>query len=205
TPLNAVNVFSDDEAAVLFGRGSLAHLMAKAAIDASAYLQLQVIGLEEGVAGVAAAGTVALTGPATGSGTLSLWVCDTRLDVAVSTGDSADTLYHVLADAVNATQSLPVTASVATTGQAPATVTTLTLTARQKGAWGNDIVLRTACSAPGVTVTLTAMNGGATNPDIQPALDAVFAAGHHIIAVPWTDQTTLQTLREHLKNTGNAM
>ncbi|EBD9850964.1 phage tail protein [Salmonella enterica] len=205
TPLNAVNVFSDDEAAVLFGRGSLAHLMAKAAIDASAYLQLQVIGLEEDVAGVAAAGTVALTGPATGSGTLSLWVCDTRLDVAVSTGDSADTLYHALADAVNATQSLPVTASVATTGQAPATVTTLTLTARQKGAWGNDIVLRTACSAPGVTVTLTAMTGGATNPDIQPALDAVFAAGHHIIAIPWADQTTLQTLREHLKNTGNAM
>ncbi|EAZ2086224.1 phage tail protein, partial [Salmonella enterica] len=45
-PLEAVNVFSDDEAATLFGEGSLAHLMAKAAIDANPYLQLQVIGQE---------------------------------------------------------------------------------------------------------------------------------------------------------------
>ncbi|HAG2521318.1 TPA: phage tail protein [Salmonella enterica] len=205
TPLNAVGVFSDDEAGVLFGYGSLAHLMAKAAIDANAYLQLQVIGLEDDAAGVAATGTLTLTGPATGSGTLSLWVGNTCIHVAASTGDTADMLYQTLAAAVNAEQALPVTASVTSTGQAPTTVTTLTLTARQKGAWGNDIVLQTACTAPGVTTTLSAMTGGAVNPDIQPALDAVFAAGHHIIAIPWTDQPTLQTLREHLKNTGNAM
>ncbi|EDV3141937.1 phage tail protein, partial [Salmonella enterica subsp. enterica] len=51
-PLEAVNVFSDDEAATLFGEGSLAHLMAKAAIDANPYLQLQVIGQEDDPAGV---------------------------------------------------------------------------------------------------------------------------------------------------------
>ncbi|ECJ8597043.1 phage tail sheath subtilisin-like domain-containing protein, partial [Salmonella enterica] len=88
---------------------------------------------------------------------------------------------------------------------APNEVTMLTLTARSKGAWGNDIVLRATSTAGGVTLTLTAMSAGANNPDIQPALDAVFAAGHNIIAIPWTDRATLQTLREHLKNTGNAM
>ncbi|EEJ0780849.1 phage tail protein [Salmonella enterica] len=204
-PLEAVNVFSDDEAATLFGEGSLAHLMAKAAIDANPYLQLQVIGQEDDPAGIAATGTLSLTGPATGSGTLSLWVGNTCIKVAVSTGDTADALYQSLAAAVNATRALPVTASVTVTGEAPAQVTTLTLTARSKGAWGNDIVLRATSTAGGVTLTLTAMSAGANNPDIQPALDAVFAAGHNIIAIPWTDQATLQTLREHLKNTGNAM
>lgn len=204
-PLNAVNVFSDDEAAMLFGEGSLAHLMAKAAIKANAYLQFQVIGLEEDDAGIAATGTVTLTGPATGTGTVSLWVGDTRISVAASTGDTADTLYQALAAAVNTEPALPVTASVTLTGEAPNTVTTLTVTARQKGAFGNDIKLRATSTAPGVTVTVVAMSKGENNPDIQPALDAVFAAGHNIIALPWTDQTTLQTLGEHLKNTGNAM
>ncbi|MGJ7325559.1 phage tail protein, partial [Morganella morganii] len=57
-PLTPVNVFDDTEAAVAFGAGSLAHIMAKAAITANSYLQLQVIGVEENPAGKAAAGTL---------------------------------------------------------------------------------------------------------------------------------------------------
>jgi phage tail sheath gpL-like len=46
-PLVIQNVFSDEEAATYFGRGSMAHLMATAAIGAYPYLQLQMVGISD--------------------------------------------------------------------------------------------------------------------------------------------------------------
>ncbi|EBT4617015.1 phage tail protein, partial [Salmonella enterica] len=83
------DVFSDDEAAALFGRGSLAHIMSASALKANRYLQLQVIGLADAQAGKAATGDISLTGPATQSGTLTLWVANTRIDAPVQAGDDA--------------------------------------------------------------------------------------------------------------------
>ena len=45
--LAPVDVFSDEQAAQLFGRGSAAHLMARAAITANPYLQLTVIAVDD--------------------------------------------------------------------------------------------------------------------------------------------------------------
>ncbi|EJR4820991.1 phage tail protein, partial [Escherichia coli] len=53
TPLNAVSVYSEDEADLYFGAGSLAAAMARAAINANSYLQLDVIGIADGGAGKA--------------------------------------------------------------------------------------------------------------------------------------------------------
>lgn len=80
-PLVATSVFSGDEAAVYFGYGSVAHLMVVAAINTYAYLDLTVIGVSDAVAGIAAAGTLTITGrparrawSACGSGTLAwMW------------------------------------------------------------------------------------------------------------------------------------
>ncbi|MEM8337287.1 phage tail protein, partial [Morganella morganii] len=180
-PLTPVNVFDDTEAAVAFGTGSLAHIMAKAAITANSYLQLQVIGVEENPAGKAAAGTLTVTGPATNSGTFYLTVCGERLDVTVTAGDSADDICQAITDTVNAQTALPVKAAL-TTGENDNKF--ITLTARQTGEFGNDILLSASCTAKGITQTLTAMQGGENNADIQPALDAVFAAGHNIIVPP---------------------
>lgn len=199
-PLELHNVFSDDEAATLFGAGSLAHLMSRAAILSYAYLQLQVIGIDEHSAGRAATGTITLTGPATGNGSLSLWISNMRIDVAIDDQDDANAMHNALAAAINADSLLPVTAAVTDSdGQK------VTLTAKQKGAFGNDIMLLGSCNAAGVTLSVQAMSGGQHNPDIQPALDAVFAAGHNVIVAPYSDQTTLTALREHLKKTGHAM
>lgn len=201
-PLTPVNVFDDTEAAVAFGAGSLAHIMAKAAITANRYLQLQVIGVEENPAGKAASGTLTVTGPATGSGTFYLTVCGERLDIAVTTGDSADTLSQAIIDTVNAQTALPVRAAL-TTGEEGNTF--IGLTARQTGEFGNDILLSAACTAGGITHTLTGMAGGENNADIQPALDAVFAAGHNIIVPPFSDKDTLLKLRTHLEKTGGPL
>ncbi|EIS3892262.1 phage tail sheath subtilisin-like domain-containing protein [Salmonella enterica] len=193
------DVFSDDEAAVLFGRGSLAHIMAVSALKANRYLQLQAIGMAELPTAKPATADIALTGPATQSGTLTVWVANTRIDAPVQAGDSAQAISRALLDAVSRQGALPVTAQMATGDSG------VTLTARHGGEWGNDIRLSGRTTAPGVTVTVNALRGGENNASVRDALTAVFAAGHQVIAVPWTDETTLRALREHLTATGDAM
>ncbi|MEX9876225.1 phage tail protein, partial [Providencia rettgeri] len=200
SPLMPLDIYDDDAAAVAFGAGSLAHIMAKAAIDANPYLQLQVIGIEEAAAGKKASATLTITAPATRGGTLSLFVCGERLDIPVETADTVSVLNQAVVDIVNANTYLPVVAAL--TGEANGTVT---LTARQSGDWGNDIVIDVQSTAKGVTAAVTAMVGGENNADIQPALDAVFAAGHNIISIPFSDKASLLKLRTHLEKVSGAM
>ncbi|HHR5860160.1 TPA: phage tail sheath C-terminal domain-containing protein [Providencia alcalifaciens] len=199
-PLTPIDIYDDSVAGTAFGEGSLAHLMAKSAIQANSYLQLQVIGIEEAVAGKKATATVTITAPATRGGTLSLSVCGERLDIPVETADTAAALNQAVLEAVNARGDLPVVASLE--GEEN---TVLTLTAKQSGAWGNDIALEVQSTAKGVTATVTAMQGGENNADIQPALDAVFAAGHDIIAQPFSDKDSLLKLRTHLEKVSGAL
>nr|WP_240352596.1 phage tail sheath C-terminal domain-containing protein [Pectobacterium versatile] len=192
TPLNAVNVFSDEEAATLFGRGSIAHQMAAEAIGCNSYLQLQIVGVSDAGAAKAATGTLTLTGTATASGTVNAFVGAMRIDVAVSADDTAATVAAALNTAIGQKTALPVTAAVA--------AGVVTLTAKNKGAAGNDITLRIASTATGVTAAAASMTGGDVDPDIGPALAAVFAAGHDIIVSPYATQTALTALRTHIDN-----
>ncbi|MEI7409284.1 phage tail sheath C-terminal domain-containing protein [Pectobacterium aroidearum] len=197
TPLNAVNVFSDEEAATLFGRGSMAHMMAAEAIGCNSYLQLQVIGVSDAGAATAATGTLTLTGTATASGTVSAFVGATRVDVAVSADDTAATVAAALNTSIGQKTALPVTAAVA--------AGVVTLTAKNKGVAGNDITLRIASTATGLTAAATSMTGGDVDPDIAPALAAVFAAGHDIIVSPYATQAALIALRTHLDSVGGPL
>ncbi|PLO70217.1 phage tail protein, partial [Klebsiella michiganensis] len=157
-PLVATSVFSSDEAAVYFGYGSVAHLMVVTAISTYAYLDLTVIGVSDASAGVAAAGTLTITGPASSQGVVSLWVGKTRVDVAVSAEDTATTIAAAMKTAIDNQPELPVTAAVASG--------VLTLTAKNKGTAGNDIRLRAQTTASGTTTAIVAMASGATDPDI---------------------------------------
>ncbi|MFT8209743.1 MAG: phage tail sheath subtilisin-like domain-containing protein [Symbiopectobacterium sp.] len=189
TPLQAVDVFSDEEAATLFGRGSMAHLMAAEAIGCNSYLQLQIIGISDDSAATASSGKLTVTGTATASGALSLWVGTVRVDVAISANDTAATVAAALNAAIAQKTALPVTAAGV-----------VTLTAKNKGAAGNDIKLRAGSSATGITVAVAAMSGGGIDPDIAPALAAVFAAGHNIVVSPYATSAALESLRTHLDN-----
>lgn len=189
--LAPVDVFSDEQAAGLFGRGSYAHLMARAAITANPYLQLTMIAVDDAEAGVAATGTVTLAGEATGSGVVSLYVGTTRIDVAVTSGDAAASVATALKTALDKQADLPVSASVA--------AGVVTVTARHKGAAGNGIKLKAVCSASGITATVVAMANGAVDPDLALALAAVVGAGHHLVASPFADQTALTAVRSHLE------
>lgn len=190
--LTPVDVFSDSDAATYFGNGSIAHLMARAAIKANPYLALTMIALDDALAGVVATGTVTLTGPTSGSGGVRLNVGNQTVDIAVSTGDTPTVIAAALAAQIGNQPDLPITAAAA--------LGVVTLTAKNKGTLGNGITLSTSVTAAGVTAAVVAMAAGATDPDITTALAAVFSAGHNILISPYADQTSLTALRTHLDN-----
>lgn len=159
-----VQVFDTDTAGKLFGFGSHAARMVKAAMRAYGYVDLSVLPIADDTAGIAASGSLKLTGDATAQGVITLTVADTEISVAAATEDSADALATALTAAVNAERDLPVTAQAATG--------TVTLTAKNKGTLGNGIALAYGNTVPGITPTLTKMTGGQKDPDIADALTA---------------------------------
>ncbi|QOD85279.1 phage tail sheath subtilisin-like domain-containing protein [Chromobacterium haemolyticum] len=183
------DVFSDEQAAQLFGRGSQLHLMARAAITAYPYLQLTAVAIAD-PAGVAASGTVTLTGTATGSGVLKLWVGATRVDVAVNSGDTAAAVATALGAALAARPDLPATGAVASG--------VVTVTCVHKGTIGNDLKLVASATAPGLSVAVVTLAGGTLDPDYTATLAAMAGGGHNIIVAPLSSQAQLTVIRSHL-------
>ena len=173
------DVFSDVEAATFFGRGSIAHLMVRAALAANPYLSLQVLAMDDAGASVAASGTVTVTGTATGAGVLTAMVGDVPVAIAVAAGDTPTVIAAALKAQFDNQPDLPVSAAVA--------AGVVTLTAKNKGTLGNGIKVTAAVTAASVAAAAT-------------ALAVVFAAGHNIIITPWNDATNLTALRDHLNS-----
>lgn len=184
-------VFSDKDAETYFGEGSLCHLMARAAIKANPYLDLTIVALDDAGAGVAATGTVTITGPATSSGALTLFVGTQKVEVAIANADTATAMATAIVTQCGKQPGLPVTAGSA--------VGVVTLTAKNKGLCGNQIGLGyQRVNAAGVGVAIVAMANGATNPAMQDALTAVYAAQYDVVVTPFNNQTDLTTLKTHL-------
>lgn len=188
-------VTSADQVGTLAGRGSMLHRQAKALFAANKSTEVFIGVLDDNGAGVAATGTIAFSGTATAAGTLSLYLGGEFVQVGVATGDTATVVGAAVAAAITANGDLPVTAS-ATTG-------TVTLTFRHKGTVGNEYDIRlnyqTGESTPaGVTVTITAMASGATNPVLGTLLAALGDSWFQVIAHPYTDATSLTALEAEL-------
>ena len=187
-----VSVFSDAQAQVLFGVGSQAHLMVRAALKANPYLQLDVLPVDDAGAGVAATKTVTITGPATAAGVLSLLIGNNQVDIAIATADAQNAIAAALQAQIAKQPDLPFTAAVATN--------VVTLTARNKGTQANNIAVSTIVSASGVASVVATGTSGATDPTLTTPLAAVFGGGHNIIISAWNDSTTLTSIRTHLDN-----
>jgi phage tail sheath gpL-like len=190
-----VRVLSADHAVSLFGRGSMLAEMFEAIKDADKYLETWCIPLLDAAAGVAATGTIALTGTATAAGVLSCYIGGHRVRASVAAADTAAEAATALAAAINADLDLLVTAA--------ASEGTITLTARHKGECGNDIDVRfnyyTGEVLPaGLAVTVTAMASGAANPDVADAIDAFGDEWWNALAVAWTDASNMTALETEL-------
>lgn len=195
-PLTPVQLFSDAQAGDLFGRGSWAQLMVRQAFKNNAYLNLTVIGLPDHSAGVAATGSLKIDGTAQTAASISITIGGVAVAVAVSANQSAAEAVEKLAAAVNAA-ALPVSAT--------AEQGSLKLTARSKGAIGNEISLACDMGTSGFTGSITAMTNGAQNADIAAALDKVAGKHYHIIVSPFSDAANAKALSQHITQVSNAI
>lgn len=153
-----------------FGRGSMLAQMINWWKAANPNTEVYALALDEDAAGVKATATVTVTGTATEDGTLALVWGGRRRTVGVITGD----VFGVVAAAISAAD--------AADGDSPTTSTValgvVTPSARHKGAYGNDLSIvknyYVGEKVPaGLTVTVTAFAGGATDPNMANAIAAL--------------------------------
>ena len=195
-PLEPVQLYSDDEAGDMFGRGSWAQLMVKQAFTNNPYLDLTVIGLPDHSAGVAASGSITLSGTVQTASSVDVSAGGTTVSVAAAAGQSAANIAAKLQTAVNDAD-LPVSAT--------ANGATLTLTAKSKGEIGNEIRLAADPGNSGLQLQTTAMANGAKNAEVQAALEKVAGKHYHIIVSPFSDDANAKALSVHIEQVSNAI
>lgn len=185
------------------GYGSMLHNMMTAYLANDTAGEIYILPIADGADTVAATGSIKVSAVATSAGTLSLYVGGVRVQIAVTTTDDLATIASDLAAAINAKTALPVTAS--------ASAAVITVTAKNKGALGNDIDMRlnylgTAggeATPAGLSLTITAMSGGTGTPALDDALANLGDKAFDFIINPYTDTTSLDSVKSLLAdNTG---
>lgn len=183
------------------GPGSTLALMAEAYRQNDPLGEVWLLPLDDNGSAVAATGTFAFTGPSSAAGVLSVYIGAVLVTVPVTSGMSATAIAAALVAAINANTDLPVTAANSTG--------TVTVTAKNGGLTGNEILLAVNRLGPsggqvlpaGVACTVTAMASGATNPVLTTALANLQDEPFDVIVCPWTDSTTLAALKAFLNDT----
>ncbi len=188
-------VSSPEQVLALAGRGSMLHRMALAYFANNRFTETWIGVLDDDAAGVQAAGTITITGPATAAGTIHLYIGGTHVPVAVANAEAQNDIATAIAAAITAAADLPVTAQAATS--------VVTVTHRHKGAAGNDVDIRInyqdgEALPAGVTVAIVALTGGTTNPVLTSLIAALGDTWFHIVAHPYTDATSLTAIEAEL-------
>lgn len=193
-------ITSKQQAITSFGRGSMLANMFSTLFDNNPFTEKWAVALNDNGSGVAATGTLTVTGPATADGTINLYVGGVRVQALVLSGDAQNTIATALAAAINANADLPVTAAASTN--------VVTVTAKNKGECGNQIDLRLnylgtlggESTPAGVSIAIVAMASGATNPDIATAIAALPDEIYNFWIVPYSDAANLNKLDAELND-----
>jgi phage tail sheath gpL-like len=190
-----VRVTSAAAAIPYVGRGSMLHRMAVAWFASNKATELWLGVLADDGAGVAANGTITVTGPATAAGTIYLYIGGQRITIAVASGAVQNDIATAINAAINAATDLPVTSTVATN--------VVTVTFRHKGLSGNGLDMRvnyrTGEALPtGVSLAFVALASGTTSPSLTNLIAAMGDTWFHVIAHPYTDSTNLGALETEM-------
>lgn len=197
TSLTPYRIGSAQEAANLWGAGSHLHRQAIAFFANNAFTEVWGIGFDDTLGSTVSTSGVSVSGPATGAGTLALYVGGTRYAITVASGDTSDAVCAAIATAINADTSAPFTAS--------AVASLVTLTAKNAGIVANSIDVRHSHnpgeSLPaGLGVTLTPFTGGGGGVDLVPVFAAVGEQWFNVIVTPYTGLTPMQAFAAELEN-----
>lgn len=193
-------VTSAEQAKSYFGKGSILARMFSALKANNKYIETWAVALDDHASGVAASGTLTVTGPATESGSIYLYMAGERIIVPVESGDAQNTIAAAINAKINENVDLPVTSGVLTN--------VVTVTARNDGTLGNDIDIRlNFLGAPGgektpagVAVAIVAMASGATDSTVATAIAALPDEIYDYIVMPYTDSTNMTAMKTELED-----
>lgn len=194
-------VATPDQAKTLFGVGSMLARMHATHRKIDPFGEVWCIPVADAGSGVASTGTITVTGPATGAGTINLYIAGQRVQVGVAASDSANAIATAINAAINAATDLPVTST--------ASSAVVTLTARWKGATGNDIKVLDSYRGQaggeqlpaGIGLAYVAMASGATNPTLSTsAIPAMGDEEYDYICHPYTDSANLDAIDTELND-----
>lgn len=188
-----------DQVIELAGRGSMLHRQYLAWSASNKSTEVWIGVLEDNVGGVAASGTITVTGPATEAGTIVLYLGGERITVGVNSGDTATAIADAIADEITANPDLPVTAAVGGVGNEHI----VTVTFRHKGTAGNSYDIRHSFHdgeelPAGVGLAIVAMAAGATNPTLTNLIAAMANLWFQVWTHPYTDATSLAAIEAEL-------
>lgn len=193
---------SDDAGESFFGAGSHIAMMLQAFKAANRYTELWAVALDDEGAGTLGTTVLTFTGPASADGVVYLQIGNDRVTVAVANEDTAAEIAGKVDAAIKAHRNyarMPYTSAQGT----DANTHKVTLTARNKGTVGNGVETlvnyRQGESLPaGVGLTIEAGVTGATDPDIQDALDVLGDVQYNTVVTSLADATNLQALSAYL-------
>ncbi|WP_234099670.1 phage tail sheath subtilisin-like domain-containing protein [Enterobacter roggenkampii] len=196
-PVNQLTLVSSvSELKTIAGAGSQLARMAAAYRNVDNGGQLWVIAVPE-PAGAKATGTILVGGAAIAAGVISLYIGVKPVQIAVNASDTAEAIGGNIVKAINASHDLPVIAEASEQD-----LKTITLTAKNIGLCGNEIpvTLNYYGSAggetlpQGVTITITAMTGGAGAPNFTDAVSSLGDEDCDFIAFPYNDSASLDAI-----------
>ena len=200
-----VLVTSYAQAKTLFGAGSMLAFMADKVFKNNKFTEAWFFPLPEIVGGTQATGKITVTVTTVKAGTIALMIAGKRIAVAITEGMTDAQIATAIVAAITAEASdLPVTAAVNGVNDYE-----VDLTCNWKGSTGNYIDLRDSYyfgeSLPdGVSLAYTAMASGATDPDVQDALDLFQEVHYTEIASAYTDSSNLTAMANELSTRNGA-
>ncbi len=184
------------DAIAKLGRGSIGADMVDAEFAVTDTIETWVLPIADFGDGVAATGTITVTGTASAAGVISLYVAGTRLQVGVAAGNTAGVVASAIVAAISAAPDLPVSAA--------ADAGVVTVTCRHKGTLGNDIDLRVNYLPmeerlpAGIAIAIVAMAAGEGNTSIATGLAAIGATQYNTVISAFTDATNIGLLEAEL-------
>lgn len=184
----------------LFGEDAMLSGMVRSAKNINGQTRFDAIPLSDNGAGTAATGTVVFAGgPATEDGTLTVIVGSDKnhkYELTITSGDTITNIGDALDTAIAADSKAPFTSNNV--------AGTVTITFGHKGTVGNNVTLKVDGSVAGVTHSVTAMSGGATDPVLTSLFDVIDGERYQTIVWPsnygYTDVVTELDARFNANN-----
>lgn len=163
------NILNDKSWDTLYGADSPLATAIRRGRRRNGITEFAAIGLDDEALATAAAGIFTITGTtATETGELKFYTGSKKFDefiIPIIVGDDPTSIGDKLDTAIAGSTTVLVTSANA--------VGVVTITAKSKGTFGNTIGLKVEGSVAGITVAVTGMTGGATDPVLTGVLDVI--------------------------------